>query len=38
VLLTKCHSGDKILANNVGGACGRYGTEYNCTQHFGSET
>jgi hypothetical protein len=36
-LLTKYYSGDQINKNEMGGACGMYGSE-GCIQDFGWET
>jgi hypothetical protein len=37
VLLTKNHSGDKIMKNEMGGSCGLYGGQDRCTQGFGGK-
>jgi hypothetical protein len=35
--LTKYHSGDQIMTNEMGGACGTYGGQEKCTEGFGGE-
>jgi len=37
VILTKYHSVDQIMKNEMGGACGRYKRQQRCMEGFGGE-